>query len=240
MTDQPGQRHTIHSFDEELNRIRDLVQEAGVLAGRQILDAVHAMVRRDQDEAIKIALADERIDQLQIETEQQAIATISRRAPMADDLREIISAIKIAGELERVGDYAKNIARRVPVIAETAPVEPAIIIPEIAKLVVRMIDDALKSYKNRDAELAMNVIQRDRSVDEFYNSLFRSLLVYMIENPQQTTQSAHLLFVAKNLERVGDHATNIAEMVYYSATGTMIASRTKGTLPQHETAAPTA
>ncbi len=112
-----------------------------------------------------------------------------------------------------------------PVIAETAPVEPAIIIPEIADLVVGMIDDEIKAYRERDVELALQVVQRDQAVDDFYNSLFRSLLVYMIENPQQTTQSAHLLFVAKNLERVGDHATNIAEMVYYSVTGQLAANR---------------
>lgn len=228
MTEQPGQRHTLHSFDEELDRIRGLVRETSELAGKQIIAAVDAMVRRDLGDAVAITLADERIDQLQAEAEQQAISTIGRRAPLADDLREIISAIKIVGELERVGDYAKNIAKRVPVIAETAPVEPAIIIPEIARLVVQMIEDAIRAYIDRDAELATHVIQRDRSVDDFYNSLFRSLLVYMIENPQQTTQSAHLLFVAKNLERVGDHATNIAEMVYYSATGQMIASRARG------------
>jgi len=225
MTEQSGPRHTLYSYDDELNRIRHLVRQSGELAGKQILAAVDAMVRRDLDAALAITLADERIDQLQAETEQQAISTIGRRAPMADDLREIISAIKIAGELERVGDYAKNIAKRVPVIAETASVEPAIIIPEIAKLVVQMVDDAIRAYIDRDAELATHVIQRDRAVDDFYNSLFRSLLVYMIENPQQTTQSAHLLFVAKNLERIGDHATNIAEMVYYSATGALISAR---------------
>jgi phosphate transport system protein len=225
MTKRPEQPHTVHSFDDELNHIRSLVHKTGTLAGQQILAAVDVMARRDVDGAVAVAMADAEIDQLQAEAERAAITFIGRRAPMADDLREIISAIKIAGELERVGDYAKNIAKRVPVIAETAPVEPAIIIPEIAKLVVQMIDDAIAAYIDRDPNLAVEVIQRDRMVDDFYNSLFRSLLVYMIENPQQTTQSAHLLFVAKNLERVGDHATNIAELVYYSATGKVATSR---------------
>lgn len=225
MTEQAGPRHTLHSYDEELDHIRDLIRRSGQLAGRQLLGAVDAMVRRDFVGAAAIVAADEEIDRLQATTEQQAISTIGRRAPMADDLREIISAIKIAGELERVGDYAKNIAKRVPVIGETAPVAPAVIVPEMAKLVVRMIDDAIAAYIDRDVALAKQVIEADTAADEFYNSLFRSLLVHMIENPRQTTQSAHLLFVAKNLERVGDHATNIAEMVCYTATGEPGASR---------------
>ena len=240
MTEIIGSRHTLHSYDDELTRIRELVSQTGELAAKQVLAAVDAMMHRDLDAAVAIVLADERIDQLQAEAEQQAISTIGRRGPMADDLREIISAIKIAGELERVGDYAKNIAKRVPVIAETAPVEPAIIVPEIARLVAQMIDDTMRCYMERDTERAINVIQRDRAVDEFYNSLFRSLLVYMIENPQQTTQSAHLLFVAKNLERVGDHATNIAEMVYYSATGDVVTSRARTTGVAYEALASSA
>jgi len=208
-----------------LDHIRDLIRQSGQLGGRQLLGAVDAMVRRDPDAAVAIVTADEEIDRLRAEAEQQAISTIGRRAPMADDLREIISAIKIAGELERVGDYAKNIAKRVPVIGETAPVAPAAIIPEMARLVVRMIDDVIAAYISRDVALATQVIEADIAADEFYNSLFRALLVHMIENPQQTTQSAHLLFVAKNLERVGDHATNIAEMVCYSATGEASTSR---------------
>ena len=147
------------------------------------MDAVNVVTRRDLDRAVEIAMADERTNQLQAEIEQQAISTISRRTPMANDLRKIISAIKIAGELGRIGDYAVNIAKHDPIIAETASVEPAIIIPEIVKLVVQMLDDAIGSYMTRDANLATHVIQQDRSLDEFYNSLFRALLVYMIENP---------------------------------------------------------
>jgi phosphate transport system protein len=229
MTHAERPPHTVRAFDEDIDRIRSIIQRCGDLASRQVLDAVGAMMRRDLAAAGTIEMLDEQVDELQAEAEQEAISTIGRRAPLADDLRDIIAAIKIAGELERVGDYAKNIAKRTPAIAETATVEPAIIIPTIAELVVSMIRDALSAYQNRDVDAAMEVIQRDRSVDEFYNSLFRSLLVHMIESPQQTTQAAHLLFVAKNLERVGDHATNIAELVYYSATGRAAASR------KHET-----
>jgi phosphate transport system protein len=221
-TEQP---HTLSSYDEELARIRDFVRTEGDLAQQQVLSAVEAMQRRDLDHALRIVMADAAIDQLQSQAEQDAILTICRRAPMADDLREIIAAIKIAGELERVGDYAKNIAKRVPIIAETPTIEPAVIIPEIADFVSDMVGDAVGAYLDRDADRAVSVIERDATVDHFYNSLFRSLLVHMIENPKHTTQSVHLLFVAKNLERVGDHATNVAEMAYYLATGTVIGAR---------------
>ena len=217
--------HTVHAFDADMNRIRALVQECGTLATRQVNDAVAAMMRRDLAVAGAIEMLDEQVDALQAAAELEAINTISRRSPQADDLRELISAIKIVGDLERIGDYAKNIAKRTAVIAETATIEPAILIPTIAELVTGMVDDAIKAYIERDVDLAMAVIQRDRSVDDFYNSLFRSLLVYMIESPQQTTQAAHLLFVTKNLERVGDHATNIAELVYYSVTGSPFGRR---------------
>jgi len=225
MTQHPDQPHTLRSYDDDLLGIRALVEAAGDLAQRQVLAAVDAMSRRDLGEASQIVAADEDLDRLQAQIEHDAISTIGRRAPMADDLREIISAIKIAGELERIGDYAKNIAKRIPVIAETAPVDPAVIIPEIAGFVANMVRSAITAYIERDADAAMNVIRRDATVDEYYNSLFRALLVHMIENPKHTTQSVHLLFVTKNLERIGDRATNIAEMVYYSATGQTAGTR---------------
>jgi len=229
--------HTLKATDEDMERIRSLIQQCGTLAAGQIRDAINAMMRRDVATAGMIEMLDEKVDALRDEAEREAIATIGRRAPLAEDLREMVSAIKIAGELERVGDYAKNIARRTPAIAETPTVEPAVLIPTITELVVGMIDDAVRCYMDRDVDLALEIIQRDRSVDEFYDSLFRSLLVYMIENPQTTTQAAHLLFVAKNLERVGDHATNIAELVYYSATGEPTQPRRTDRSAEHGTAA---
>lgn len=221
-TDHP---HTVHSYDEDLGRIRASVRTAGELAQQQVRDAVDAMQGRDLERASQIVAADGAIDLLQTQAEQDAILTISRRAPMADDLREIIAAIKIAGELERVGDYAKNIAKRVPIIAETPAVDAAVLMPDIADYVAGMISDAVDAYIERDTATALSVIERDATVDKLYNSLFRSLLLHMIENPKQTTQGVHLLFVAKNLERVGDRATNIAEMAHYLATGTPIEPR---------------
>jgi phosphate transport system protein len=152
---------------------------------------------------------------------------IALRAPMAHDLREIISALKISSVLERIGDYAKNIAKRASTLTATAQIEPVVIIPQMARVVVEMIKDALDAYVDRDADKAVAVCQRDAVVDDFYNSLFRSLLTFMMENPHYITPSAHLLFIAKNLERIGDHATNVAEMVYFSATGDYIGSRPK-------------
>lgn len=238
MTQHPEQPHTLRSYDEELLGIRALVQTAGDMAQRQIMAAIDAMSRRDLGKASQVVAADEELDRLQAQIEHDAISTIGRRAPMADDLREIISAIKIAGELERIGDYAKNIAKRIPVITETSPVDPAVIIPEIASFVANMVRSAITSYIERDADGAMNVIARDTTVDEFYNSLFRSLLVHMIENPKQTTQSVHLLFVTKNLERIGDRATNIAEMVYYSATGQTAGARAHATSSAYDAVVP--
>jgi phosphate transport system protein len=175
-----------------------------------------------------VVMRDRAVDTIEAEVERLAVRTIALRAPMADDLREVIAALKIAAVLERVADYAKNIAKRVPVMAEAGVIQPVSIIPEMGRIVARMVRDALDAFVGRDAELAVAVCQRDRVVDDFYNSLFRTLLTYMMENPHHITPSAHLLFIAKNLERIGDHATNVAEMVYFGATGEHLAERPKG------------
>ena len=168
------------------------------------------------------------IDALEADAEALAVRMIALRAPMADDLREIIAALKISSVLERIGDYAKNIAKRASVLAQSAQIEPIVIVPEMARVVTSMIKDVLDAYVDRDAALAAEVSARDQKVDDFYNSLFRSLLTFMMENPQHITPSTHLLFVAKNLERMGDHATNVAEMVYYAVTGERLGDRAKG------------
>ena len=152
---------------------------------------------------------------------------IALRAPLAGDLREIVAALKIAGVLERIGDYAKNIAKRASALAQAPPIEPVIIVPEMARAVIAMIKDVLDAFVDRDAALARAVTERDRRVDDFYNSLFRSLLTFMMENPQYITPSTHLLFVAKNLERIGDHATSVGEMVHFAVTGDHIVDRPK-------------
>lgn len=220
--------HTVKSFDDELEHLRTLIGEMGGLAEAQVNGAIDALSRRDVDAAMRVIGDDKRIDAIEIEAERLAITTIALRAPMADDLREIIAALKISNMLERIGDYATNIAKRSTVLAQSSPIQPSVIIPEMGRAVAGMVKDALDAYADRDADLCVEVCERDRTVDDLYAALFRSLLTYMMENPHHITPSAHLLFVAKNLERVGDHATNIAEVVYFSVTGRHIADRPKG------------
>ena len=219
--------HTVKSFDEEIHQLRSLIGQMGGLAEAQTTDSVDALSRRDADAAMKVVARDAQIDALETEAEALAISMIALRAPLADDLREIVAALKISAMLERIGDYAKNIAKRVPVLTQAAPIGPAVIIPEMARAATSMIRDALDCYVDRDPELARAVAERDQQVDDLYNSLFRSLLTYMMENPHHITPATHLLFIAKNLERIGDHATNLAEMVFFSVTGQQLGDRPK-------------
>ena len=225
--DRAPSAHTVKSFDDEIHQLRSLIGQMGGLAEAQTTDAVNALVRRDTDTALQVVAKDAEIDTLEGEAEQLAISMIALRAPLADDLREIVAALKISAMLERIGDYAKNIAKRVPVLTQAAPIGPGVIIPEMARAAASMIRDALDCYVDRDPELARAVAERDQQVDDFYNSLFRSLLTYMMENPHHITPATHLLFIAKNLERIGDHATNLAEMVYFSVTGAQLGDRPK-------------
>jgi phosphate transport system protein len=219
--------HTVRSFDQEIEQLRSLIGQMGGLAEAQVKDAVDALKRRDSDAAMIVVSRDAELDAMETEAERQAVTIIALRSPMADDLREIVAALKISAIIERIGDYAKNICKRVPVLTQAAPIGPAVIIPEMAKTAASMIRDALDCYVDRDSELAIQVMERDQQVDDLYNSLFRSLLTYMMENPHHITPSAHLLFIAKNLERIGDHATNIAELVHFSVTGEHLSERTK-------------
>ena len=220
--------HTVKAFDEDIGALRGLIAEMGGRAETAIQDSMRALMRRDLREAARVIAEDERIDTLETEVERAAVRLIALRAPMADDLREVVAALKIAGVVERIGDYAKNIAKRVSVIEDNSEVEPLSLLPSMARIAGEMVRDALDAFAARDAELAYEVCQRDKQVDDFYNSIFRTLVTYMMENPKSITPATHLLFIAKNLERVGDHATNVAEMVYYAATGTYMAERERG------------
>jgi phosphate transport system protein len=215
---QQAREHTLKAFDEDLDRLRALISEMGGLAEHAIQEAMRCLIQRDVEGAELVVDGDVRIDDLEIETERRVVQLIALRAPMAGDLRDSIAALKISAVVERIGDYAKNIAKRVPQLGG-AQIEPMSLLPEMARIAAGMVHDVLDAFVNRDAEAAVRVCQRDQSVDDFYDSIFRALLTFMMENPNNISQSAHLLFVAKNLERVGDHATNIAEMVYYAATG---------------------
>ena len=223
----PISGHTVKSFDENLDRLQALIVRMGELCETQIDAAIRVLVERDAEAALAVAAADATIDALEAETEALAIEIIALRAPVADDLRAIIAALKISSLLERIGDYAKNIAKRATVLARSKSVEPMVIVPEMGRVVIEMLRSVIDAYVKGDAEAALAVWHRDAIVDDYYNSLFRALLTYMMENPQAIAPSTHLLFIAKNLERIGDHATNIAELVHYSATGIQIDNRPK-------------
>lgn len=211
--------HTLKAFDDDLNRLRALISEMGGFAEYAIIEAMRCLIERDSEGAEKIVENDKKLDALEIETERRVVQLIALRAPMAGDLRDVVAALKISSVVERIGDYAKNIARRVPKLDDMAKIEPLSLLPEMARIATVMVHDVLNAFVERDAEAAVRVCERDAAVDDFYDSVFRTLLTHMMENPHNIGQAAHLLFVAKNLERVGDHATNIAEMVYYAATG---------------------
>jgi phosphate transport system protein len=212
--------HTVKAFDEDITRLRGLIAEMGGLAELAIEEAMRALVSGDEVLGDEVVARDRRIDALEAEVDAMAVRTLALRAPMADDLREIIAALKIGGILERVGDYSKNIAKRVGRIEGRSRFEPLTLIPAMGELAAEMVHDVLTAYAARDPELAREVIERDEKVDAFYDSIFRNLVSYMVENPATISSAAHLLFIARNLERIGDHATNIAEMVHYSAVGT--------------------
>jgi phosphate transport system protein len=217
--------HTLKAFDEDIERLRALISQMGGLAEHAIGEAMRCLTQRDIEGATKVVQDDKKLDSLEIETERRAVQLIALRAPMAGDLRDVVAALKISGVVERIGDYAKNIAKRVPQLENVGKIEPIALLGEMARIATEMVHDVLDAFVERDAAAAIRVCERDSAVDDFYDSIFRTLLTYMMENPQNIGQSAHLLFVAKNLERVGDHATNIAEMVYYAATGEHMADR---------------
>ena len=211
--------HTVRAFANEISQLRGLIAEMGGLAEVAIRDSIQALVQRDEEKAREIVANDPRIDALEAEVDRLVVRIIALRAPMADDLREVIAALKISGVIERIGDYAKNIAKRVIQFEGPAQIEPMMLVPAMAEIVQGMVRDVLNAYGARDPQLAVEVIRRDDKVDQFYNSIFRNLVTFMIEKPATIGDAAQLLFVARNLERMGDHATNVAEMVYFAATG---------------------
>jgi len=220
-----NQQHTVKAFDTDIGQLRGLVSELGGLAEAAIERAVRALQRADLDLAGQVVADDRRLDAIEAEVERLAVRIIALRAPMAVDLREVVAALKIAAVLERVGDYAKNIARRVALVESEHRIEPISVLPAMARMAGEMVRDALDAFAARDPEQARAVVRRDRALDDFYDAIFRTLVTHMVENPKTIGQVAHLLFVAKNLERIGDHATNVAEMVYFAATGTQMADR---------------
>jgi phosphate transport system protein len=212
--------HTLKAFDKDLADLRALITDMGSFAEAAIEESMRCLLERDKAAAEQLVEADLQLDELETEAERRVVELIALRAPMADDLREAIAALKIAGVVERIGDYAKNIARRVRRLPKKSrEIEPLSLLPEMANIASGMVHDVLIAFVDRDPDKAQAVCKRDDALDDFYESIFRTLLTYMMENPQNIGPSTTLLFVAKNLERIGDHATNIAEMVFYAATG---------------------
>jgi phosphate transport system protein len=227
--------HTVKAFDQDIGQLRALISQMGGLAEQAIHDAMKALARNDTKLAEQVVAKDKAIDAIESEVERLAVRVIALRAPMADDLREVVAALKIAAVVERIGDYAKNIAKRVPMIHGDGPerIEAVSLLPAMAQMASDMVHDVLDAFSARDAEKAAQVCQRDSALDDFYDSIFRTLVTFMVENPRTISQVAHLLFVAKNLERIGDHATNVAEMVYFAATGRYLADRETGEQGAH-------
>ena len=222
-----AENHTVKAFDNEITQLRGLIAEMGGLAETAIARAIDALVRHDEELAAKVVASDAKLDALEAEVDQLAVRIIALRAPMADDLRDVIAALKISGVVERIGDYAKNIAKRVGSIDRQKNFEPLTLIPVMAEMAQGMVRDVLNAFAARDQHMAVNVIERDEKLDNFYDSIFRNLVAHMIENPSTISSAAQLLFVARNLERIGDHATNVAEMFYYAETGAYLADRSK-------------
>ena len=198
--------HTVKAFDDDINALRALIAEMGGLTEDAIDNAMKALTTRNVTLAKSVVAGDARIDELDAHI-----------------------VLKIAGIVERMADYAKNIAKRVETVTASSRMEPLSLLPSMAQIAREMVKSALDAFAARDAQLAVAVIERDRAVDDFYNSIFRTMVTFMMENQKMISESAHVLFIAKNLERIGDHATNIAEMVHYVATGTKPPEREKGT-----------
>ena len=221
--------HLVKSFDNDLRRLRDMLTEMGGIVESQVAMAAEAIMNRDTAAATRAVEEDPKVDALERDIEQFVIRMLALRQPMAGDLRRIVAALKITGDLERVGDYAANVAKRSIVLAQyTLPYSLAGV-AHMATLVQEQLKSVIDALGTSDAAKAIEVWRSDRVVDDIYNALFRELITYMMEDPRNITPCTHLLFIAKNLERIGDHATNIAETVHYTATGVPLAEeRPKG------------
>ena len=214
-----GTKHTITAFDDDMDEIRGLIAEMGARAEAAVIAAMMALREHDTDTAATIRANDKIIDILETEVERLVVRTIALRAPMADDLRELIAALKMSAVIERIGDYAKNIAKRVPLMSGKISSSALEQLGRMGEIVVEMIRTAMDAYAKRDVDLACAVTVRDEVVDQLNKDLFVDFVAYVVKNPENATEVAHLLFTAKNLERIGDHTTNVAQMIYFTETG---------------------
>jgi phosphate transport system protein len=213
-------QHTVTSFDEELKALAGSIAEMGGRAEQIVENSIAALLHSNPDLAHEVIEADKKVDELQREIEERAVVLIARRQPMAQDLREAVAAMRICNDLERIGDLGKNIARRALAIqSQVFSQKVRVGVEHLAGLGLRQVKMVLDAYATRDLQKALDVCRRDEEIDAVYTSLFRQLLTYMMEDPRNITMCTHLLFCAKNIERIGDHATNIGETVHYLITG---------------------
>jgi phosphate transport system protein len=219
----------VRSYDEELARLSHLIARMGGLAEAQFGDALSALVRRDSTLASQVIASDTQLDGLEQEVHAFTVRLLALRQPVAQDLRVIVAALKVSSELERIGDYATNVAKRALVLNQMPPVGFTSGIQRLGRLVQDMLKQVLDAYVALDVEKALNAWKRDEEVDSMYTSLFREMITYTIEDPRNITACIHLMFISKNIERVGDHATNIAETVHFTVRGTpLVEARPKG------------
>jgi phosphate transport system protein len=233
--------HTVAAFDADLKDLKRMIAEMGGIAEKMQSDAVDALQRQDVKLAQQIIASDSRLDQLQRDVEEKAILTIARRQPMAIDLRDIVATIRIANDLERVGDLVKNVAKRILAMEGQFPPQKLLAgLNHMSLMALQQFKRVIDAYTQRDSAAALDVWEHDGDIDNLYNSLFRELLTYMMEDPRNIGFCTHLLFSAKNFERIGDHATNIAETVYYLVTGqSLVTERPKGEMAEMSMPSPT-
>jgi phosphate transport system protein len=212
-------KHIVTAFDQELKAISSRIAEMGGLAEEQLGSAIEALQARDSELAIEVIRSDKRLDRMEAELERMAIEVMALRQPMASDLRELIAALKIASALERIGDLAKNVAKRTLILNQSEPLRLTTSIARMGKQTRTLMAEALDAFIARDAALSVSVWKRDVEIDEMHNSIFRELVTYMMEDPRTISLCSQLLFVVKNFERIGDHTTFIAEMTYYAVEG---------------------
>jgi len=215
-------KHTVKSYDEELADLAGQIVQMGAHAERQIARAIKALVDRDDDLAEDVIETDRAVDDLEEAIDQHAIRMLATRQPMAVDLRVISMSLKISNDLERIADYAKGIAKRARRLSTMPQLKPFVTIPRMGELTQAMLKDVLDAFITRDSEKAMAVWHSDQAVDDLYDSLFRELVTFILEDPRTTSTAIDLLFIAKNLERIGDHTTNIAEKIHYMVHGSQI------------------
>lgn len=221
--------HTVKSFDDELAHLTNTISRMGGLAEAQLAAAMQALANRDSDLAVRVVAADAQVDSMEQDVQHFTVRMLALRQPVAADLRHIVAALKIASELERIADYAANVAKRSLVLNQQPAVKPVGAVVNLARMVQEILKDIMDAYVDQDVAKAISVWNRDEEVDDLYTGLFRELITYMMEDPRTITACTHLMFMAKNIERIGDHATNIAETLHFLVVGTPLkGARPKG------------